>query len=126
MLYRKSDGAGPESVHVAPARSGRVDPVGRIKAVAYSVPGSFFTPPAAVSGRSKVWAGSRFDLALVTLERDAAALVPGGSPDGRSLGHWGHPTDGAATVFKGLDSALVIGKRVTISGYPTDRCGAAV
>jgi V8-like Glu-specific endopeptidase len=125
VLYRTTDGAGPSSVDVAPARSGRTDPVGRIKAVAYSVPGKFFSPPPRVSARSKVWAGSRFDLALVTLGSDAATLVPAGSTDRQVLSHWGHQTGGAGTVFRGLERTLVGGKRVTTSGYPTDRCGAA-
>jgi V8-like Glu-specific endopeptidase len=125
VLYRKSDGAGPTSVYVAPARAGRTDPVGRIKAVAYSVPGSFLAPPAGAGVTSAVWAGSRVDLALVTLERDAATMVPAGSTDGRPLSHWGHPTGGARTVFRGLERSLVSRKRVTISGYPTDRCGMA-
>jgi V8-like Glu-specific endopeptidase len=125
VLYSKSDGAGPTSVYVAPARAGRTDPVGRIKAVAYSVPGSFLAPPADAGVTAAVWAGSRVDIALVTLERDAAVLVPAGSRAARPLGHWAHPTSGAKSVFRGVELELVTGRRVTVSGYPTDRCGAA-
>lgn len=125
VLYRTTDGAGPSSVYVAPARSGRTDPVGRIKAAAYSIPGSFLAPPADAGVTSAVWAGSRFDLALVTLGSDAATLVPAGSTDRQALSHWGHPTGGNKTVFRGVDLKLVTGRRVTTSGYPTDRCGAA-
>jgi hypothetical protein len=64
-------------------------------------------------------------MAPVTLERDAAVLVPACSRDGRALSRWAHPTGRDKADFRGADLELVTSRRVTVSGYPTDRCGAA-
>jgi V8-like Glu-specific endopeptidase len=126
VIYRARDGKGPESVHVAPARAGRVDPVGRVKATAYSVSSRFLDPPTRACVTSRLWVASRFDLALLTLESDVADVVPAGSRDGRPLGHWGHPAQGAGTRLTGVGTGVLAGERITVSGYPVDRCGRAV
>jgi V8-like Glu-specific endopeptidase len=123
VIYRKTDGHGPESVYVAPARAGRVDPAGRVNSVAYSVSSRFLDPPERPCVTSKMWSVSRFDVALLTLESDVASVVPVGSRDGRPLGHWGHATQGAGTRLTGLETELLAGKHITVSGYPVDRCG---
>ena len=118
VIYRR-DGTAPQSVYVAPARNGRtatsrvVEPVGRIKAVAYSVSGAFLRT---------MRIASRFDIGLITLERDASAL-PVPSQGGRPLGFWGSPQSGAKTVLRALDPAFLTGKPVYVCGYPGDWCG---
>jgi V8-like Glu-specific endopeptidase len=120
VLYDR-DGTGPQSVHVAPGRNGRTatagvfEPVGRIKATAYSVPGAFLT------GRT-VQTNTRFDIALITLEKDASAL-PVRAQGGAPLGYWGSPASGAKTVLRALDPAFLTGKPVYVCGYPGDWCG---
>jgi len=120
VLYDR-DGTWPQSVHVAPGRNGRTatagvfEPVGRIKATAYSVPGAFLT------GRT-VQTNTRFDIALITLEKDASAL-PVRAQGGALLGYWGSPASGAKTVLRALDPAFLTGKPVYVCGYPGDWCG---
>jgi len=120
VLYDR-DGAGPQSVHVAPGRNGRTatagvfEPVGRIKATAYSVPGAFLT------GRT-VQTNTRFDFALITLAKDASAL-PVRAQGGAPLGYWGSPASGARTVLRALEPAFLTGKPVYVCGYPGDWCG---
>jgi len=120
VLY-EPDGTGPQSVHVAPGRNGRTatagvfEPVGRIKATAYSVPGEFLT------GRA-VRTNTRYDFALITLEKDASAL-PVKAQGGAPLGYWGSPANGAKTVLRALDPAFLTGKPVYVCGYPGDWCG---
>jgi V8-like Glu-specific endopeptidase len=112
-------GATPRSVYVAPGRNGRtatsgvLEPVGRIKAVAYSVSSAFL---------SALRIGSRFDFALLTLDRDVSAL-PVRARGGQPLGHWGHPQLGAKTVLRALEPAFLTGKPVHVCGYPGDWCG---
>jgi V8-like Glu-specific endopeptidase len=113
-LYRP-DGSSPSSVYVAPARNGRSNPFGRTKAVAFSVTGPFLT-----GSRT----GSRFDFAVVTLERDVSTLTHT-ALGGRPLGHWGHPTNGHGTAVRPLASTFLSGKRVVVCGYPGDWCGRA-
>jgi V8-like Glu-specific endopeptidase len=111
-IYRP-DGSSPSSMYAAPARNGRVDPFGRVKAAAFSVTSAFLRTSRA---------GSRFDFALVTLERDVSTLKHaslGASP----LGHWGHAALGHGTVLRALDQAFLSGKRVVVCGYPGDWCG---
>ncbi|HEY6745861.1 MAG TPA: trypsin-like peptidase domain-containing protein [Mycobacteriales bacterium] len=112
-----AEGAAPRAVSVAPARNGRtatsgvVEPVGRTKAVAWSVPPEYLAAKRA---------GSRYDFGLLTLERDVSALtMPGDGP----LGHWGHPTLAAGTVLRSLEPAFLGGKPVHVCGYPGDWCG---
>jgi V8-like Glu-specific endopeptidase len=120
VLYDR-DGTGPQSVHVAPGRNGRTatagvfEPVGRIKATAYSVPGAFLT------GRT-VQTNTRFDFALITLAKDASAL-PVRAQGGAPLGYWGSPASGARTVLRALEPAFLTGKPVYVCGYPGDWCG---
>jgi V8-like Glu-specific endopeptidase len=119
VIYRK-DGAAPQAVHVAPARNGRtgtsgvVEPVGRIKAVAYSVPGAFLRTMSVAS---------RFDIGLITLEQDASGLPVPGQRGLGPLGYWGSRESGAKTVLRALDPAFLAGKPVHVCGYPGDWCG---
>jgi V8-like Glu-specific endopeptidase len=119
VIYRK-DGTAPQAVHVAPARNGRtatsgvVEPVGRIKAVAYSVPGAFLRT---------MRIASRFDIGLITLERDASALPVPAQGGRRPLGYWGSRESGAKTVLRALDPTFLAGKPVYVCGYPGDWCG---
>jgi V8-like Glu-specific endopeptidase len=120
VLYLR-DGTGPQSVYVAPGRNGRTatagvfEPVGRINATAYSVPGAFLRG-------STVQINTRFDVALITLGKDASAL-PVRAQGGAPLGYWGSPANGAKTVLRALDPAFLTGKPVYVCGYPGDWCG---
>ena len=111
-IYRP-DGSSPSSVHVAVARHGRSEPFGRVKAVAFSLTSAYL-------GASR--AGTRFDFAVVTLDRDVGSRTHAGLAGG-VLGHWGHPTQGHRTVLRPLDAAFLAGKRVEVCGYPGDYCG---
>lgn len=123
-VYRKRDGARPESLYVAPGRNGRTDPIGRFKAEAFSVSSAYFTDRVI---RGRRFPGphvtSRFDLALVTLERNVADVVYDRAKDPRPYGHWGHLHEGRFTHWRGLDAAFLAGKPVTVAGYPGDWCG---
>jgi hypothetical protein len=99
-------------VHVVPARRGSGRPVGRFKAVAFSVSDQFLRRPAG---------GSRFDIAMVVLAEDVFSATPRGGRE--MLGHWGHPTLGGATRLHGLEPGFLTGKPVTVCGYPGDKCG---
>jgi V8-like Glu-specific endopeptidase len=120
-VYRRRDGAGPSSLYVAPARAGRADPFGRTKAVATSLSSRFLTGPPG-TGTAPLGVSGRFDVALLTLERDVAGLTHAGLRRG-TLGHWGHPTQGHGTVLRALDPAFLAGKAVVVGGYPGDFCG---
>jgi V8-like Glu-specific endopeptidase len=123
-LYRKGDGVGPDSVYVAPARNARSDPIGRFKGVATSVPSAYLTDrkigPATIRGPHVT---SRFDIALVTLERNVADVVYDRARDPRPFGHWGHVHEGRSTHLRGLVAGFLAGKPVTVVGYPGDYCG---
>ena len=126
-VYRGADGKAPESVHVIPAREGRTEPIGRFKAVAYSVPGAYLADR--VVGNTTIRGphpNARFDFALVTLERDVADGVLDKARDPRPFGHWGHRQQGQLTHLRGLDGTFLHGKPVVVAGYPGDRCGRAV
>jgi len=113
-IYRP-DGTSPASLYAAPARHGRTDPFGRVKAVAFSVSGAFLR-----TSRP----GTRFDFALITLERDVSTLTHpslGAGP----LGHWGHASLGQGTVLRALDPQYLSGKPVIVCGYPGDWCGTS-
>jgi V8-like Glu-specific endopeptidase len=112
-IYRR-DGTSPNSVHVFPARNGSRQPYGRVKSVATSVSAAYL--------RTSV-PGTRWDIALLTLERNVADVVYDRAKDPRPLGHWGHPTEGYFTHLRGLDAAFLAGKPVTVCGYPGDWCG---
>ncbi|SHN13380.1 trypsin-like serine peptidase [Cryptosporangium aurantiacum] len=114
-IYRKRDAARPVSVYVAPARSGRSDPIGRFKGVAYSVSSCYLEALVVGKGVRKTRPNSRYDFAVVTLERDVTGH-----------GYWGHPHEGRATHLRGLDGAFLTGKPVTVAGYPGDRDGGTV
>jgi V8-like Glu-specific endopeptidase len=120
-LYRKSDGVGPKSVEVSPGRSGRRHPVGTFTAATFSVPGAFLTTPA--GSASKVRGGSAVDIAMITLDRDIAGLIPRGIRGAQPLGYWGSPQAGQKTRLRALSHAYLTGKGVSVAGYPTDRCG---
>lgn len=123
-IYRRGDAASPTSVYVAPGRNGRTDPIGRFKAVAFSVSSAYLTD--VVIGRARIpgpRVGSRFDIALVTLERNVADVVYDRARDPRPFGHWGHVHEGHFTRLRGLDGAFLTGKPVTVAGYPGDWCG---
>jgi hypothetical protein len=126
-VYRSRDAASPASVYVAPGRNGRTDPIGRIKAVAYSVPGAFLEGVKVGKSKKeirKLRENSRFDFALVTLERDVADVVYERARNLRPYGHWGHVHEGRFTHLRGLDGAFLIGKPVTVAGFPGDWCGS--
>jgi V8-like Glu-specific endopeptidase len=123
-IYRSRDAAGPASVYVAPARAGRTDPIGRFKAVAYSVSGAYLRDR--MIGRTLIRAPqvrSRFDFAIVTLDRNVADVVYDRPKDPRPFGHWGHVHEGSFTRLRGLDGGFLAGKPVTVAGYPGDWCG---
>jgi V8-like Glu-specific endopeptidase len=125
-LYRSADGKAPESVHVIPARDGRTEPIGRFRAVAYSVSNLYLTDR--VVGNETIRGphpSSRFDYGLVTLERDIAGVVRDRARDPRPFGHWGHRQQGQSTHLRGLDGAFLQGKPLVVAGYPGDRCGRA-
>lgn len=105
----------PASVHAAPARNGRVDPLGRVEAVAYSVPARTF-------GRHGI--DRQNDFGVVTLERDIASQRHRALGD-RPLGHWGWGSAslGHGTVVQALGRNFLRGKQVVVCGYPGDRCG---
>lgn len=123
-LYRRGDGAGPSSVFVAPARNARTDPIGRFKAVATSLPGAYLADrrvgQATIRGPQVT---SRFDIALVTLEKNIADVVHDRARDPRPFGHWGHVHEGRSTHLRGLDATFLASKPVTVVGYPGDYCG---
>ncbi|MFC7531768.1 trypsin-like serine peptidase [Actinoplanes sp. GCM10030250] len=125
-IYRTRDGATPLSVYAAPGRNGRTDPIGRVKAVAYSVSSAYLSD--LVVGRTTIRGprvNSRFDIALVTLERNVADVVHDRAKDPRPYGHWGHLHEGRFTHLRGLESTFLAGKPVTVAGYPGDYCGTA-
>ena len=123
-IYRTRDAASPVSLYVAPGRIGRTDPIGRFKAVAYSVSSAYLGD---LVVRNRRFPGphpnSRFDFGLVTLERNVADIVYDRAKDPRPYGHWGHVHEGHFTHLRGLDTAFVAGKPVTVAGYPGDWCG---
>jgi V8-like Glu-specific endopeptidase len=123
-IYRREDAAAPSSIYAAPARNGRTDPVGRFKAVAYSVSSAYLADR--VIGDRRIpgpRVESRFDVALVTLERNVADAVYDRARDPRPFGHWGHVHEGYFTRLRGLDGGFLTGKPVTVAGYPGDWCG---
>lgn len=98
-------GTSPSSVYVAPARNGRRDPLGRVRAVAY---------------RREIL--GTFEVAVVLLERGFenrrhAAL------GNRALGHWGSERLGHGTRLETLPLGALANRAVTVCGYPGDRCG---
>lgn len=110
-IYDRS-GNRPDSVHVAPARNRADLPFGRIRATAFTTTSRYLERPIP---------GTRFDIALVTLEQDASAVrarALGGAP----LGYWGSPADGHLTDLRALDAAFLTGRQVTVCGYPGDKC----
>lgn len=123
-IYRTRDAARPESLSVAPGRNGATEPIGRFKAVAYSVSNAYLGD-LVVAGRRIPGPreNSRFDIGLVTLERNVADVVHHREQDARPYGHWGHVHEGRFTYLRGLDAAFLAGKPVTVAGYPGDRCG---
>jgi V8-like Glu-specific endopeptidase len=123
-IYRTKDALGPMSVYVAPARNGRTDPIGRFKAVAYSVSSAYLADRVIGSRRIRgPQERSRFDFALVTLDRNVADVVYGRARDPRPFGHWGQVQEGRSTRLRGLDAGFLAGKPVTVAGYPGDWCG---
>lgn len=113
-IYRP-DGNGPSSTYVVPARNGPSEPFGRVRAVAHSVTGAFLRHHRA---------NSRFDFALLTLERDVSRLTHRGLGS-TALGYWGHPQLGHGTLLRALPANLLHGKPVVVCGYPGDWCGTA-
>jgi hypothetical protein len=123
-VYRTRDAATPVSLYVAPGRNGRTDPVGRVKAVAYSVSSAYLSDLVVAKRRFPgPRENSRFDIALVTLERNVADVVYDRARDPRPYGHWGHVHEGHFTHLRALDTAFLTGKPVTVAGYPGDWCG---
>jgi V8-like Glu-specific endopeptidase len=103
----------PTSIYVAPGRTGRRDPFGRVKAVATSVASEAFGTGAIVRAH---------DYAIVTLEHDISSTRQD-ALGGRPLGHWGSQVLGQGTVLRVLRRDFLAGKPVTVCGYPGDRCG---
>jgi V8-like Glu-specific endopeptidase len=107
-------GTGPDKLHVAPARNGRIDPVGR-----YVVSG--FNTTSAFLRTSR--AGTRFDFALLTLEKEVGLFWFRVLGDKR-LGWWGDPANGQGTSLRPLGQDFLESKNVVVCGYPGDKCGA--
>jgi V8-like Glu-specific endopeptidase len=107
------DSTSPKSVYVTPGRNGRDDPFGRVKATARSVVASAF-------GKNGI--NPEFDFAILTLER-AIAYDKFEALGNKPLGYWGSTKWGHGTKMKALDIKFLTGKRVTVAGYPGDRCG---
>lgn len=107
-----SKGERPDSVYVAPARNCATMPFGRFKATAFTVSSRYLEQPRP---------GSRFDIAMVTLESDAST-TRSRALAGAQLGHWGSTTSGALTDLSPLDSGFLSGRPVTVCGFPGDKC----
>jgi V8-like Glu-specific endopeptidase len=107
-----AEGRRPDAVQVAPARNGTELPFGRFKATAFTVSSRYLLQPRP---------GSRFDVALVTLESDASA-AKSRALGGAQLGYWGSPATGALTDLTPLDSGFLSGRPVTVCGFPGDKC----
>ncbi|TCC63303.1 trypsin-like serine protease [Kribbella pittospori] len=105
-------GERPDTVYVAPARNGADLPFGRFKASGFTVSSRYLRQPRP---------GSRFDVALVSLERDASA-IRSRALSGAQLGHWGSSDNGALTDLSPLDSGFLSGRPVTVCGFPGDKC----
>ena len=105
--------SGPASVYVTPGRNGDLEPFGRVKAVAYSVPANAFGKRGILQ-----W----YDYAVVTLE-NAVGRQSFKALGNEPLGYWGSAKLGQATMLTALNLSFMIGKRVTVCGYPGDRCG---
>lgn len=105
----------PDSLYAVPGRNGADQPLGRFPAVGYTTTSRYLTNPVQ---------GSRFDFALVTLDRDVSATRPQ-ILGGASLGYWGSRTAGQGTDLRPVPAGFVSGKPVSVFGYPGDKCDGA-
>jgi V8-like Glu-specific endopeptidase len=108
-------GRGPDTMHVAPARNGRTDPVGRYLVTGTNTTAAFFRTAAP---------GTRSDFALLTLEKEVGSFVFRVTGD-KPLGWWGHPGLGAGTALLPLDRTFLENKGVVVCGFPGDKCGSS-
>ncbi|MGI5292770.1 trypsin-like serine peptidase [Nonomuraea polychroma] len=104
VIYDKR-GKRSDSICVTPARNRSYRPFGQFKGVAYST-------------RRDYRPDGEFDLAMITLDRDASKVRAKGH-GGVRLGYWGeaHQTD-----LRPLKPLFLKDKCVTVCGYPIDKC----
>jgi V8-like Glu-specific endopeptidase len=107
-------GTRPDTVHVAPARNGRTDPLGRYLVSGWNTTSAFL---------STSRAGTRFDFALLTLDKEVGLFTFRVLGD-KQLGWWGSSTNGQGTSLQPLRPAFLESKDVVVCGYPGDKCGA--
>jgi V8-like Glu-specific endopeptidase len=106
-------GTSPKSIVVAPARNGPRTPLGTFKAVAWTVSSRAF---------AKQGIARDFDFGIVHLDHDIAT-PPYKALGNKPLGYWGSPSLGHGTELGGPARDRLAGKRLTVCGYPGDRCG---
>jgi hypothetical protein len=97
-------------IFATPGRNGRLLPFGRSEATIMRVTPEWETAK-----------NTQFDFALLTL-RDALGATNQTTLGNRSLGFWSHPRRGGGTHIRPLETNVLRGKPVNLSGYPSDKC----